>query len=275
MGKSAVQEQSGKVHPWELIWGQPYIDANRLASAIEFELASSSRQDFRTRLLIRDAVRALMSYKTARQFAEWMNHSPEKLKIEGILREDLGEAGYHNIRERLVTNIKRNELEQVFELLARNISKRTEVCLAGSIPTLMTDLTARPTDDIDFIDEIPESIREQRGMLIQIARKYGLTLGHVQSHYLPKNWEARRQLFGTYGNLLVYVADEYDIFVSKLSSKLEKHQDDLRVMSNQLNKEIIKERLQGDGKAFLENSFDRPTIESNWEFIYREPLVTD
>lgn len=270
-----MQEQSGKLHPWELIWGQPYIDANRLASAIEFELANNSRQDFRTRLLIRDAVHALMSYKTTKQFAEWLNRSPEKLKIEGILREDLGEVGFHNIRERLVTNIRRNELEQVFELLGRNVSKRTEVCLAGSIPTLMTDLTARPTDDIDFIDEVPDSIRQQRDMLNQIARKYGLTLGHVQSHYLPKNWETRRQLFGTYGNLLVYVADEYDIFVSKLSSKLEKHQDDLRVMSNQLNKEIIKERLKDDGKAFLESTFDRPTIESNWEFIYREPLVID
>ncbi|HEY9871625.1 MAG TPA: hypothetical protein V6D08_20885, partial [Candidatus Obscuribacterales bacterium] len=48
--------------PWDLIWGQPYIDAGRLAAAIQHELASNPRPDFRTRLLIRDSSRALQSY---------------------------------------------------------------------------------------------------------------------------------------------------------------------------------------------------------------------
>ncbi len=266
------QDQLANEHPWNIVWGQPYIDSNRLALAIEQELLRNPQPDFRTRLLIRDSVQALQSFDRSKTFSKWLDGSAVKAKIEAILQENLGESGFHNIKDRLVTNIKRNELEQVFELLGRNIRKPLEVCIAGSIPALISELTARPTDDIDFIDEVPSEIREQRETLKQIAQKYGLTLGHVQSHYLPSNWQSRRHYLGEYGNLRVYVADEYDIFVSKLSSKLEKHQDDLRVMSARLDKDKVRERLFTEGKPFLESEHDRPTIEANWQFIYREPL---
>ena len=49
------------------------------------------------------------------------------------------------------------------------------------------------------------------------------------------------------------MVDVMDIFVRKLSSKQEKHQQDLRVLANNLNKEEIKSRLLGDGKPFLED----------------------
>jgi hypothetical protein len=259
------------ISPWNLVWGQPYIDSNRLASAIEAELSHNANPDFRTRLLIRDAAQALQSF-FGTDFIEWLNLSSEKAKIESILQENFEQVGFHNIQARLVTNIKRNELEQVLELLGRKILQPVEVCIAGSIPALMSDLTARPTDHIDFIDEVPLAIREQRSTLELISEKYGLTIAHVQSHYLPRNWRTRCHHFGDYGNLKVFVAHEYDIFVSKLSSKLEKHRDDLRVMSNKLDKEKIKQLLITDGKAFLDSEFERPTIESNWLFIYREPL---
>ncbi len=79
---------------------------------------------------------------------------------------------------------------------------------------------------------------------------------------------------GDFGRLPVYLGDAYDIFVSKLSSKLEKHQDDLRVMASHLDRNKARERLLADGKAFLENPADRRTIENNWQFIYRESLTT-
>lgn len=60
-------------------------------------------------------------------------------------------------------------------------------------------MTARPTGDIDFINEVPFEIREQRETLSRIEKKYGLTLGHVQSHYLPNNWQARRSPAGAAG----------------------------------------------------------------------------
>lgn len=261
--------------PWELIWGQPYIDSDRLCSAIERELLADCQQDFRTRLLIRDAVVALESFWGSRKFAKWLERSPVKDSVHAIMREDLGAPGFHNIRSRLVVNVQRNQLEQIFELLSKGISQPTDAYIAGSIPTLIEGLTARPTDDIDFVDEVPLTIREQQATREKIAQQYGFTFGHVQSHYLPKSWQDRLQCFGKFGKLTVYLVDSYDIFVGKLASKQEKHQDDLRVLAAKLDQQKARERLFAYGKDFLASPYDRPTIEENWRFIYREPLLPE
>src|SRR5947208_689578 len=83
--------------------------------------------------------------------------------------------------------------------------------------TLVKGLTYRPTDDIDFVNEVPPEIRSQRTAISQVRAEFGLTLGHVQSHYLPANWINRRQFFGDFGGIRVYLVDVYDVFVSKLS----------------------------------------------------------
>jgi hypothetical protein len=51
------------------------------------------------------------------------------------------------------------------------------------------------------------------------------------------------------------MVDEYDIFVSKLSSKQPKHRQDLEVMATNLGKDKIKRRLFDDGKIFLATPF--------------------
>jgi hypothetical protein len=147
-----------------------------------------------------------------------------------------------------------------------------EINIAGSIPTLITGLTARPTDDIDIVNEVPSEIRQQRDALKRIRSDYGLTLGHVQSHYLPSGWENRRRFLGDFGGIRAYLVDPYDIFVSKLSSKQEKHQQDLRVMAKSLDRESIRHRLFSAGKAFLDDRRLRSQVEKNWQFIFREPL---
>jgi hypothetical protein len=74
------------------------------------------------------------------------------------------------------------------------------------------------------------------------------------------------------GGLRVYVVDEYDIFVSKLSSKKEKHQSDLGVLALELDKETARHRLLTDGKVFLDDPKLRPQILENWRFSFQEPL---
>ena len=151
-------------------------------------------------------------------------------------RKNWGSQDYPTIRRRLVASIDGSEIRQIFDLLGRRIQGPIEVYIAGSIPTLIKGLTARPTIDIDFVDEVPAEIRSQRAVLRRIENDFGLTLGHVQSHFLPIRWQDRRQWLGDFGGLRVYVVDEYDIFVSKLSSKKKKHQDDLRVLALKLDK---------------------------------------
>ncbi len=166
------------------------------------------------------------------------------------------------------------QIHQIFEILGRGIHSQVEIHIAGSIPTLIKGLTARPTADIDLVDEVPAEIRSQRAVLRQIESQFGLTLGHVQfqSHYLPAHWENRRQWLGDFGKLRVYLVDEYDIFVSKLSSIKEKHQLDLRVLAQKLDKRIAKRRLLTDGKVFLDDPDTKPQIEENWRFLFQESL---
>ncbi len=105
--------------------------------------------------------------------------------------------------------------------------------------------------------------------------RISLKLGHVQSHYLPTRWQDRRQWLGDFGGLRVYALDEYDIFVRKLSSKLKKHQLDLRVLALRLDKDLARHRLLADGRAFLDDPLLRPQIEENWRFIFQEPLFAE
>jgi hypothetical protein len=258
--------------PWALVWGQPYIDSTTLAGALEADLESTPQPDFRTRLLVRDSAVALREYWGARRFGRWLARSPVGERIRRILKEDLGEPGFTAIRRRLVDRITSVEVGQIFTMLGHGVHDRVEVYVAGSIPTLIQGLTARPTNDIDIVNEVPEAIRRQRAVLEKIEIQFGLTLGHVQAYYLPANWQQRRQWLGDYGGLRVYLVDVYDIFVSKLSSKLEKHQLDLRVLASKLDKEKAKDRLLGDGRPFLDDTHLRPQIEENWRFIFQEPL---
>jgi hypothetical protein len=261
--------------PWRLVWGQPYIDSKALALALESDLARTPRPDFRSRLLVRDAARALRSFWGVRRFGQWLANCAQGEQIQAILEEDLGKPGFRFIRRRLVDVIEETQVRQIFELLGRNVRDRTEVYVAGSIPTLLGGLTVRPTDDIDIVNEVPAAIRSQRAALQRIRTEFGLSLGHVQSHYLPANWEQRRQWFGDFGALRVFLVDVYDTFVSKLSSKQEKHQQDLRVLALKLDKGTAKRRLLEDGQAFLNDPHQRPQIEENWRFIFQEPLFAE
>jgi hypothetical protein len=259
--------------PWRLVWGQPYIDSDTLAAAIESDLQRNPHPDYRTRLLVRDAAQAIRSFWGARKFQRWLAASPVRERLHAVLNESFPEVGFPHIRRRLVDSIGEVEIKQIFALLGEQIHDRVEVYVAGSIPTLIEGLTARPTEDIDIVDEVPAAIRKQRALLRKIETDYGLRLGHVQSHYLPSGWEKRRRFLGDFGGLRVYLVDAYDIFVSKLSSKQKKHQDDLRVLAPKLDKETARRRLFEEGRAFLDDPHQRPQIEASWQFIYQEPLV--
>ena len=227
--------------PWRLVWGQPYIDCGTLASAIEQDLVRNREPDFRTRLLVRDATTAIRSYWGARKFSRWLAVSPVGPRIREILKEDLGEPDFPPIERRLVASIDTNRIRQIFDLIGRAIREPIEVHIAGSIPTLIKGLTARPTADIDFVDEVPAEGPPPAALLRKIETEFGLTLGHVQSHYLPAHWRDRRQWLGDFGGLRVYVLTEYDIFIRKLSSKKKKHQYDLRVLAVKLDRDLARD----------------------------------
>ena len=130
--------------PWKLVWGQPYIDSQTLAAAVEQDLERQTPPDFRTRLLVRDVSVALRSFWGPRRFSRWLTASPVGREIRAILKKT-GQPGFTAIRRRLVDSIDSPQIRQIFELLGRGIHEPVEVHIAGSIPTLIKGLTV-PTD---------------------------------------------------------------------------------------------------------------------------------
>jgi hypothetical protein len=267
-----VLQVGPSLDPWRLVWAEPYIDGKSLARALEHDLAVRPQPDFRTRLLVRDAAQALRSFWGHRRFARWLADSTQGGQVRTILAEDLGKPGFPSIRRRLVENVDETKVRRIFDLLGCNVHDRVEVYVAGSISTLLRGLTARPTEDIDIVDEVPGSIRSQRTVLRKIKVDYGLTLGHVQSHYLPANWEKRCQWWGDFGGLRVFLVDAYDIFVRKLSSKQKNHQQDLEALALKLDMGKARRRLLRDGRSFLNDPPLKSRIEENWRFVFQEPL---
>ncbi len=151
-----------------------------LAAAIEQDLQLTGDPDFRTQVLVRDSAVALRSYWGSRRFAQWLSASPVGMQVRKILSEDLGEPGYSNIRRRLVDRIDSAQLSQIFDLLGRGIHDRIEIHIAGSVPTLIKGLTARPTDDI-WLTVQKSAIRRQQAVLGQIETEFGLRAWPRQS----------------------------------------------------------------------------------------------
>ena len=172
-------------------------------------------------------------------------------------------------------SIDLTRIKRIFDLLGRVIRGPVEVHIAGSIPTLIKGLTARPTGDIDFVDRFP--------------RKFAASTRCCERSrpILASNWGMSSLIicrldgliagsgYGDFGGLRVYILDEYDIFVSKLGSKQKKHQSDLGVLALKLDKEVAKRRLFSDGRSFLDDPKLRAQIEENWRFIFQEPLIIE
>ena len=102
-----------------LIWGQPYIDINTLAAAIESEVQHNAHPDYRTRLLIHDAAQAIRSFWGTRKFNRWLADSPARDHLLALLDEPFAETGFPNIRGRLVDNIGDIPIKQIFTLLGQ------------------------------------------------------------------------------------------------------------------------------------------------------------
>jgi hypothetical protein len=95
---------------------------------------------------------------------------------------------------------------------------------------------------------------------------------HFQSHYLPRDWESRTIDFGTFGKIQVRLVDALDIIAGKVYSARPKDLDDFRVLSLNLNKEELRQRvLQGSSSLGSSDQNRRQAI-SNWYIVYGDDL---
>lgn len=256
---------------WTLTSGTPEVDPVRLAAAVERE-ALGDHLDFRTRLLIRDSVDALIRHWGPERVGAWLSKSPASGRIETICREDLGAPGFPTLASRLMETTTPEQILGFFREIGTAIRQPARIHVGGSAALIALGVLSRHTEDIDLVDEVPAQVRGEHELLERLSRRYGLYLAHFQSHYLPARWEQRVRILGTMGRLEVFLVDPYDIAVSKLFSAREKDRDDLRLLAGHLDKEQLATRLREDGQALAGEARLRDAAAKNWYIVYSEPL---
>lgn len=260
-------------HLWSVVRLTPSVDATALARAVE-EALGTSPLDYRTQLLVRDAVTALEAYWGAERFRAWLRGVPNRERIEEARRtgDDLNEVGFPSLERRLMDAVTPETVEAFLRELSLHVNRPTRLVVGGSIALILAGHVSRHTDDVDIVDEVPAEIREQHDLLGQLADRYGLQITHFQSHYLNAGWEQRIRSAGAFGNLHVYAVDPYDVFVGKLFSVRPKDRDDLRVLSRRLDRETIVRRLQETARALRADARLAQAAADNWFVVFGETL---
>lgn len=256
---------------WTLVWGNPEIDPQDLALAIQ-ETAKGQDLDFRTRLLIRDGVDALKSHWGKQRLDHWLTNTPARTKIEQIHSEDFQEVGFPSLSDRLMDKTDPETVKQYFRELSLHVHKPLRIDVGGSIALIVPEILVRSTEDIDIVDEVPADLRNQFQLLADLKKRYGLELGHVQSHYLPSGWSNRLHYHDKYGNLTIYFVDQYDVFLGKTTSIRTKDRDDLRRLAPKLDKVLLVQRLKDTMQSTFASEELRKRAEQNWFVIFGEPL---
>ena len=256
---------------WSLVRSRPQIDPRDLADAVVNQ-AAEEPLDYRTRLLIRDSVEALMSYWGEKKAAAWLEQAPTSDKIQTICQEEFEEVGFPSIRKRLVDKTDPETIRQYFVQLGHELTSTVAIAVGGGCALILPGYVARFTEDIDVVGEMPAEIRTKYQLLDELEKVHGLHMGHVQPHYFPQRWHERVHSFGVYDHLQVSLVDVCDVFLSKLFSSRMKDFEDLKVLGRQLDKDVLARRLLTTCQSFLADPHLKELAMKNWKILYGEEL---
>jgi hypothetical protein len=159
---------------WSLTEGNPQIDAAELAVAVEKQVVDRDL-DYRSRLLIRDSVAALRRFWGEDKISEWLKSIDVGPEIEAICRGPWDDdRGFSSLMRRVVDVTKAETIIQFLRELSTHVHQPTRLKIGGSAALILRQLLSRKTDDVDFVDEVPEPIRVQHRLLMnwRIATGY-------------------------------------------------------------------------------------------------------
>ena len=256
---------------WTLVLGRPQIDPERLAAAVARQV-EQGQLDFRTRLLVRDALRSLRERWGMQRMEQWMDRQACSAELVSLMAADLGPAGFPTLSERLMETTKQETVLQFLRELGSRATRPARLVVGDSVALILAGALSRHTEDIDVVDEVPDEIRQEHDLLRQLSQRYGLQLAHFQSHYLATGWEGRVRSLGVFGQLQVFLVDVYDVFLSKLFSAREKDRDDLRALWPQLDRERLMDLLRTAAGGLLGEGTLRQNAAANWYILSGEAL---
>src|SRR4051812_5372844 len=99
---------SGVDKLWAVTRDAPAVDADALADAVEAASQTDDSLDYRTRLLVRDSLRALESHWGPERFARWLAALPQsdhmKAALDSVASAD--DFGFPSLQRRIVDSTK-------------------------------------------------------------------------------------------------------------------------------------------------------------------------
>lgn len=257
---------------WNVAVDRQWVDAHELAEAIEQQVRSDDL-DYRTRVLIRDSVKALRHYWGPQRCRDWLAASSFGPRIEAICNQEFDDnRGFASLRWRVMDVTRPETIRQYLRELSDQVRRPLRLDVGGCASLILSGHLSRKTEDIDVVDEVPADVRREYRLLEELQKRYGLELTSFQRHYLPVGWEQRVHSQPPFGQFSVFLVDVYDVFLSKLYSARTKDLDDLRALLPQLDKETIVRKMKDTTASMLTAPDLRGKAEKNWTVLYGEPL---
>jgi hypothetical protein len=264
---------------WDLL-ANPEIDPSTLVRAIETVLDQPGL-DWRTLQLVKEGWQALEHFGRETLLNTYLVRRSAS-EIRELIRARTSTPGdghreikFPSLRDRLMPHLSPATIRQFLRELGTAISQPVTMTIGGAGSLILRGLLSRATEDVDVVDEIPVAIREERPILDELARRYGLHLTHYQSRYLPGVWESRTSDLGSFGEIHVRLIDPYDIIAGKIFSNRPKDRDDFRLLSLALDREELKRRIVGGLSPLWSNVEQRDVAIRNWYIVYGEELSFD
>src|SRR5262249_24155281 len=140
---------------WSLIRHQ-WVDAQELRAAVEDQVIRQDL-DYRSRLLIRDSVKALRHHWGDERVESGLNAVPVGEQIATICRGPWEcDRGFSSLMERVVDVLTPETIQEYFRKLSQHVRLPLRIAVGGSVALIVPGLLSRPTEDIDVVDEVPK-----------------------------------------------------------------------------------------------------------------------
>ena len=163
---------------WDLL-ANPQIDPAALARAIETALEHSVL-DWRTLQLIKEGWHALEHigggtspdpYLSRRNACEIRELIQARTNAHA---ESHREIKFPSLKDRLMPHLSPTTIRQFLRELGTAIARPVVITVGGAGSLILRGLLSRATEDVDVVDEIPLEIRDERPILQELTRRYGL-----------------------------------------------------------------------------------------------------
>ena len=224
----------------------------------------------RTPILVRDSIFALERLWGSEQFHDRLTILRDPLPLFEYARAAGDDHGFPSLERRTMDATDTDDILAVLREVGSTIREQTELIVGGSAALILAALIIHHTQDIDVVDEVPASIRNDHALLEAIKARFPLQLTHFQSHYLPDGWKSRTRSLGRFGNLSVRVIDVLDILVGKLFSKRDKDYVHLAEAWRVIDRASLRERITHSTANLRADPSSDSAAKHNWYVLTGE-----